>query len=294
VCDTDGLGNRLSDPARIGARGGGFAIARGVTSRVTVRKRERVRIEIRINSKPAPNAHTTRSALEQLIQRAGIGVEVLVDIKVRVPIAAGFGTSAAGTLAACLSFVDASNLSLTFNDVGKITHVAEVLNGTGLGTASALLCSGFVLVREPGAPGIGLVDRLRFPHDHSIVCAYLGPIETRRALNQEDPSKTAGRAAFDAIDRSPSLITFLDESRKFGHQAGFETPAVTRIISTMMSAGAIGAAQNMVGQAVHAVAEDSRVQKIVRAVRAAFPMGKVFASPIDRQGVRLLKENAKH
>lgn len=298
VCDHDAAGNPIDDPANIGARGGGFAIARGATSRVTVRKSKGTRIVIRINSQPAPDAHTTRSAIEQLINPRGIAVDVLAEINVRVPIAAGFGTSAAGTLATCLALSDAADLPMTLNELGRITHIAEVVNQTGLGTASALLCGGFVLVSEPGPPGIGLIDRLPFPPDHSIVCAYLGAIQTREALakrvEEGGANQAAARAAIDAIRRTPTLLAFLTEARKFGKQAGFETPKITRLISTLMAAGAIGAAQNMIGEAVHAVADNSKTEKIVRAVRRAFPLAKVFTSRVDNQGVRLLGTDAKH
>ena len=297
VCRRDEAGHALTDPARIGARGGGFVIAPGVTSRVTVRKRYRTRIAIRINSRPAPEAHTTRSAIEQLINAAGLALDVSVEIRVEVPIAAGFGTSAAGTLASCLALTEAGNLPLTFNEVGRAAHVAEVLNGTGLGTVSALLYGGFVLVKEPGAPGIGLIDRLRFPPDHSIVCAYLASIQTRQALAVKDEHiryGTQARSALKTISRNPTLPVFLAESRKFGKRAGFETPRITRLLSTLMSAGVIGAAQNMIGEAVHAVVESSRTTRVLKEVRTAFPDAKVFACPIESQGVRLLKDNAKH
>jgi pantoate kinase len=296
VCDHDVSGNPIGDPARIGARGGGFAIARGATSRVTVRKSEFTRIEIRINSQPAPDAHTTRAAIEQLLNVRGIAVDVFVEIRIRVPIAAGFGTSAAGTLATCLALSDAADLPMSLNELGRITHIAEVVNQTGLGTASALVCGGFVLVSEPGAPGIGLIDRLPFPPHHSIVCAYLSAIQTRDALAKrvQGGRDQAARSTIDAIRRTPTLSAFLAESRKFGEQAGFETPRITRLISTMMAAGATGAAQNMIGEAVHAAAENSKTAKIVRAVRRAFPLAKIFTSPIDNQGVRLLGTDAKH
>ena len=297
VCDHDAVGNPLTDPARIGARGGGFAIARGVTARVTLRKRERTSIDVRINSRPAPEAQTTRSALERLVNAGGFSGSVIVKIEVKVPIAAGFGTSAAGTLASCLALSDAANLPVSFNELGRITHISEVLNRTGLGTTSALLCGGFVLVNEPGAPGIGLVDRLRFPESHSVICAYLGPIQTRDALAKRvDSSRdvAAAKATLDAIHKDPSLSTFLRESRKFGEQAGFETSRITRLISTMITAGAMGAAQNMIGEAVHGVASDSKAASVVKAVGRAFPEAKVFTSPIDRQGVRLVKARAKH
>jgi len=296
VCKSDVQGNALADPMRIGARGGGFVIGRGVTSQVKVRKRNETRIEVRINSKPTPGAQTTRSAIDQLLSSCGLTLDVLVDIRVEVPIAAGFGTSAAGTLASCLALTDAADLSVTFNEVGRAAHVAEVLNGTGLGTVSALLYGGFVLVREPGAPGIGLIDRIRFPPGHSIVCTYLGSIQTRDALAEKGGrvgDGSAARATIEAISKNPTLPVFLAEARKFGQQAGFETPRISRLISTLMSAGAIGAAQNMIGEAVHAVVEDSKRTKILKAVRTAFPDAKVFVSHLECQGVRLLNQSAK-
>jgi pantoate kinase len=297
ICDHDSTGNPLDDPAKIGARGGGFALARGVTSKVTVRDRKQTRIRIVVNSKPMPEAYTTLSAMEDLIEQSGKCYDVLVETKVTVPIAAGFGTSAAGTLAACLAFSDAVDLPVTLIELGRLTHVAEVVNRTGLGTASALLSGGFVLVKEPGAPGIGLVDRLRFPLEHSLVCAYLGSIQTREVLaNRVESGKggTAARVAMDAIRRRPTLSTFLEESRKFGAYAGFETPKVSRLISMMVSAGAVGAAQNMLGEAVHGVARNSRAKRVVAQVRKAFPQATVFTSSLDTEGVRILKTNAKH
>jgi pantoate kinase len=263
---------------------------------VTIRKRRRTRVEVRINSKPSPDAHTTRSAIEQLLKDNRLTFDVIVENRVSVPVAAGFGTSAAGTLASCLALSDAGHLSVTLNEIGRTAHVAEVLNGTGLGTVSALLYGGFVMVKEPGAPGVGTVDRLHFPRGHSIVCAYLGPIQTRDALDRRGRTRydTLARSALRAINASPTLDVFLTESRKFGKRAGFETPRITRLISTMVSSGAIGAAQNMIGEAVHAVVEDSKGAKVLRAVRSEFPTSNVFVSDLALQGVRLLSEKAKH
>ena len=296
VCDHDEAGNALEDPARIGARGGGFATTRGVTCSVSAKSQSRTQIQVGINSKQFPNATTTRSAVERLLEVAGVHADVRATIQVDVPIAAGFGTSAAGTLATCLALSDALKLPLTFNELGRITHIAEVINGTGLGTVSALLSGGFVLVTEPGAPGIGRVDRLRFPPNHSVVCAHLGPILTRDVLAKRanGNGNEAAKTTLDNILMKPTLPIFLAEARKFGRKSGLETARVTRLISTMMAAGAVGAAQNMIGEAVHAVADDSKVTRILGEVKRVFPDAKVFASPLDNRGVRLLRAKAKH
>ncbi|HUK51198.1 MAG TPA: hypothetical protein VLV18_09180, partial [Terriglobales bacterium] len=298
ICNTDSAGNQITDPTRVGARGGGFAISRGLTVRVSAKKSANARISVRINSNPAPHARTTIWAIEELVRIKELATLIVnVDVTVRAPIAAGFGTSAAGTFAACLAFADAADTPVTLYELGKITHVAEVVNRTGLGTASAMLNGGFVLVTEPGAPTVGRVDNLFFPEAHSIICAYLGPMPTRDTLAKLDvysKINDPARRAMQAIRKTPSLTTFLTEARKFGAQAGFESPLVSRLIETMTAAGAIGAAQNMIGEAVHAVVPDSKAKKILATIRKEVPSTDVFACRLDDRGVRLLKRNPKH
>jgi len=223
---------------------------------------------------------------------------VRADLSVSVPIGAGYGTSAAGTAASSLALAHAAQLPITLNELGKLTHVAEVVNGTGLGTASALFVGGFVLVTEPGAPGIGRVDRLLFPKGHSILCVYLGSIPTQDTLRQVDiASKVnpAARRAMASIRRKPDLSTFLTEARNFSREVGFQTPEITRIMETAISAGAVGAAQNMIGKAVHTVAETSKISRIARVLRSTTANAFVFSSHLANTGVRLVEErNPKH
>jgi pantoate kinase len=290
VCMVDSNGNPLRDPALIGARGGGFAIKRGARALVSVSPSEKTRIEIRINSKLAPEAHTTRWALECLLEKTRTSLNVQANIVIRVPIGAGYGSSAAGTAAASLALADAAQLPVTYNELGKITHMAEVINRTGLGTAAAVFVGGFVLVTEPGAPGIGTVDRIRFPKDHSIICAFLEPLPTKDVLSQSDIADRVNplaRRAMERIRRTPDLNTFLTEARKFGHEVGFESPDVPNLIGTMISGGAVGAAQNMIGKAVHGVVEDRKAPKLLRLVKRKFPTATAFITQLDEAGVRL-------
>jgi len=297
VCNTDSSGKAVNDPSRIGARGGGFAISRGATAQVKIRRSEVTRVDIEINARRTPEAVTTRWAIENLLKAKGFTLHVAIKLRIMVPMASGFGTSAAGTLASCLALSNAADLPVTLNELGAITHVAEVVNRTGLGTASALLGGGFVIVREPGAPGIGSVDKLLFPQKHSLVCAYLGPMPTREVLakpNIAEMVNTAARHAMQSIRQDPRLESFLAESRNFGSAVGFQTPNVARLISAMVSAGSIGAAQNMIGEAVHGVVKDSNIKNVMKIVRRAFPSARVFAAQLDNFGVRLLEPKPKH
>jgi len=280
----------LSDPACIGARGGGFGITRGVSAHVRVQPAARNEIAIRINSKLAPEASTTRFAVDRLLKTAGKTLDVQVELELNVPMAAGYGTSAAGTFATCLALANAAEIPMTMNQLGRIAHIAEVENKTGLGTVPALLHGGFVLVTQPGAPGIGSVDRIPFPRDHSILCAYLGPIPTRSALSQSDIARRVNPAAqrvMEAVRRKPDVVTFLRETRRFSSESGFQTPDVARLIDLMISAGAVGAAQNMIGEAVHSVVENSRIAAVLKVVRKKFPSASLFHCKLDDRGVRL-------
>jgi pantoate kinase len=290
ICDTDAMGRRLTDYERVGSRGGGFRIGRGVCARVSAVRSDKSRIEVRINSRKS-DANTTRSALTRLLKLSEVRYDVRVDVTTRVPIAAGFGTSAAGTLASCLALADLALIPVTFNELGRITHVAEVLNKTGLGTTSALLHGGFSLVLRPGAPGIGRVDRLLFPKDHSIICVYFAPILTSDALGQRrvaDRVNPAGRRALAAIQERPELSTFLFAARQFSRAAGFQTAETKKAIDVLLANGAIGAAQNMIGEAVHGVIETSRSLRISKVVKSRFRSAKVFVTNLDDAGLHLV------
>jgi len=292
ICRVDSNGRPLIDPLNIGARGGGLAITRGVRARVSTKKSSKTRIKIRINSRPAPEADTTRWAIARLIRNTRVTLDVMVNLQIGVPIGAGYGTSAAGTAASCLALADAAQIPVTFNDIGKITHVAEVVKQTGLGTASAILIGGFVLVTEPGAPGVGEVDRLNFPREHSVICAYLDAIPTKKTLSMldiESRVNPAARSALKAIRRTPTLRTFLSEASLFAKTSGFQTDETFRMMEIMIKSGAVGAAQNMIGKAVHGVAENHAIPGIVRSLKKEFRTAKIFVSTLDDRGVRLVE-----
>jgi hypothetical protein len=61
-----------------------------------------------------------------------------------------------------------------------------------------------------------------------------------------------------------------------------------RLLDLMNDAGAIGATQNMLGQAVHAIAEEDIARRIVTLAKKEFPRVTAFSCDIDFAGARLL------
>jgi pantoate kinase len=98
-----------------------------------------------------------------------------------------------------------------------------------------------------------------------------------------------------AIRARPELINFLTQARRFSEESGFQTAEVKHVMEIMVQNGASGAAQNMIGQAVHGVAEEQKARRIASSIRRAIPSAKVFVTKLDNAGARLEEKlKAKH
>jgi pantoate kinase len=292
IHDTQGK-RPIIDLEKVGARGGGFGLQKGVFTQIAVKEANSSGISVIINGKAAPEAKTTKRMIEILLRKQQKFYSVKVNHKIEVPIGTGFGTSAGGALTAGLALKEALDLPLTHNQIGKIAHVAEIESKTGLGTVSSLTSSGgCVLVVEPGAPGICQIDRIPMTSDHVIVAGFtqsniqnktvLADAEKRRLVN------SYGKKTLEAILAEPSLENFLLHCNEFAEKAGFATQKTRQLAKLAEKAGAVGAAQNMIGEAVHAIVLKENANQVAEAFKQVLPSGKVFESKIDFQGARLV------
>jgi pantoate kinase len=291
ICDTLSDGNPITDLERVGARGGGFGIQKGVTTEVNVLEAGKNGIRVFINGRDAPEAETTKTVVEILLEKTSKKYSVVVKHLVEVPIGAGFGSSAAGALTTALALSKALDLNLTYNQLGKIAHVAEVKCKTGLGTVGPLMLGGCIITIEPGAPGIALIDRIPISTDYVIVAGVFGSIPTREVLSSPEKRLAVnkwGRKTLEKILEEPSLENFLACCREFAEKTGFMTERVRTLMRHAEKAGAIGAAQNMVGEAVHALTTSENAEKVAQAFKCVLPPEKVLMANVEVQGARLL------
>jgi pantoate kinase len=292
ICDRTDDGKPIADLERVGSRGGGFGIQKGVLTDVTVSEAKVNCIRVFINGKLAPEAETTKTVLQMLLKNVERAYDIVVNHKVEVPIGAGFGTSAGGALTAGLAFSKALDLPLTYNQIGRIAHVAEVRCKTGLGTVGPLMLGGCILTVEPGAPGISVIDRIPLSDDYVIVAGVFGSTPTKQVLASAEKRREVnryGRKTLEAILAEPSVENFMACCLDFAEKAGFMTPRARQLVKLAEKAGAVGAAQNMVGEAVHAVALEENVAEIAEAFKQVLPNEKILVSKIDFQGARLVK-----
>lgn len=292
ICDTTADGTPFTNLEYVGARGGGFGLQKGILTEVAVLEAKQSSVTVFINGKYSPEAETTIAAIEALLRKTAKTCNVTVTHKVEVPIGAGFGTSAGGALTAVLALKEALDLSLTYNQIGKIAHVAEVQFKTGLGTVGPLMLGGCILTLEPGAPGIAVIDRIPLSPDYVIVAGVFETISTRQVLsstNKRLEVNRYGRKTLEAILDDPSVENFLACCLMFAEKTGFMTPSLRQLVRLAEKAGAVGSAQNMIGQAVHSLVPEENANQVAEAFMQVLPPKKVIISKVDFQGARLVE-----
>jgi len=291
ICDTEPDGKPITDFERVGARGGGFGLKKGVLTEVDVAKSKAKSVKIFINGRHAPKAETTRTVVDMVLEKTAQPYSVEVKHRVEVPIGAGFGTSAAGAVGAALALCKAINLSLTYREIGRIAHVAEVKCKTGLGTVSGILFGGCVLVLKPGAPDHGSVDRIPITPDYQIVSGVFEPRLTSEFLKSTKKRaiiNKVGQQTMENILVEPSLENFMRSCKEFALKTGLTTKRVIKLMIAAEKAGAVGAAQNMLGEAVHALVKRDKVKSVVEAFEKVLPPNKIVVAEVSLQGAQLI------
>jgi len=290
ICDTGPDGEPLVEPERIGARGGGFALDVPIRTEVRVEEAGSPSTHVFING-AEEEARTTRAVIEELLRRADGAFEVVVEHDIPLPVAAGFGTSGAGALGTALALSAALGLRLTYNQLGRIAHVAEVECRTGLGTVGPLMLGGpCVVTVEPGAPGDALIDRIPVPEGLKIASAVFAPIETRDVLVRtlgKERINSAGREALASILDEPCLEVFMEACRRFALESGLATERTRALMEALRREGLL-CAQNMIGEAVHVAARDEdELEKALAIFKRFLPPEKIYVAPVSWSGARL-------
>ncbi len=293
IHNTTADGIPITDLERIGARGGGFGLQSGVYTKVTVEEATVSSLKVFINSQPTKEAKTTETVIQTLLNQTSKNYLVTVEHRIDVPVGMGFGTSAGGALTAGLALREALALPLTYNQIGKIAHISEIQCQTGLGTVSSLTVGGgLILVTEPGAPGICQIDRIPISPDYVIVAGFYDSKIPKTVLSSPERKvqiNRYGKKTLKQILAEPTLENFLAACWDFAQNAGFATENVRQLVHLAKEAGAVGATQNMIGEAVHAVVLEENALSVVEAFKQVLPNEKVIMAKIDFQGARTVK-----
>jgi pantoate kinase len=259
---------RQDDPALSGSIGCGLTLSINAATNVEAAEVTEILLNGQLSEAPV-----SRYVVDRLARSP-----VRICTQLEMPLGSGFGASGAGALGCAYALNALFDLGLTANGAAAVAHAADVVNRTGLGDVIGQNTGGLVMRLEPGAPGIGRVDRIPVP---ALKFDYVvkGPISTREVLSDEAALKEinrAGEAALKDLLKRPTLREFMLLSRRFTIEAGLASDWALDAIEAVEAAGG-QASMIMLGDAVFAFGGTSALQEF----------GEVHTTAVSQEGARL-------
>ncbi|MFX1318692.1 MAG: hypothetical protein ACFE9D_02805 [Promethearchaeota archaeon] len=279
----------LQDAYEVGARGGGFILEKGVYTEVKVEPAETTEIQVTINGHNAPEAKVTREMCRLLLNETEETYQIQVNHEVEVPIGAGYGASAAGAVSTAMALSRVLGMHLTLNRIGQFAHFAEIRCATGLGSVSGVIRGGMILILEPGAPGYDRVDWIPIDPSHRIVTASFAPISKEDIIFSKNALQIVNREGAKVLQQilaNPTPKHFMKLCNGFANKVGFLSERIADVLEKVTDAGALGATQNMIGDAFHALVDVDRVDSVIHAVAHLFPPNALLVSHVASTGPR--------
>ena len=235
-----------------GSCGAGFLLSKGV--KTTISQSNNLKIEVNQgNSK----------IIDEVLSIMDIDTDFKITQDIQLPIAAGFGTSAASALSLTLALNDFLNLGYSRDLCGQIAHMAEINLGGGLGDVIAQTGKGLVLRTASGAPGIGEIKS--FCEDVYIAWKSFSKIQTSSVINnitQRENISTVGLKYLEYFEEKSSLKNFLDFSNKFACETQLMTRDVRNAIENIKDhENILGSSMAMLGNTVFIFSYDKTTLK---------------------------------
>lgn len=235
------------DPRGRGSVGAGVVLELGVSALAEFVPGRRSRVRV-VGDGPGPWPIS-----EDVARRMASGLTgtVTVHLTHGLPVAQGFGTSAAGALATGLAVGALAGRSRA--EAVQVAHLADLFGGGGLGGVSSILGGGLEVRIRPGVPPFGRIRH--HPFRPALLVGVVGrPIPSPSVLNDPVALRRIARASdgWGLLGDHPTVEQFFRVSERFTDRAGLSSPAVTRAVRALRHRGA-WAGQAMFGQSFFAL-----------------------------------------
>ncbi len=291
-------GMKIKDPEKIGSRGAGFNLSAVGRTKIQVEELDELnKSELNIyinNEKINQKAETTYYIYNNIRNFIKNSVRINIFHNFDLPVGCGYGASGSGALGTIFGLNHLLNLNLSNIEKGRIAHIAEVVNRTGLGTVCGLLRGGLCILKEPGYPCVS--ERLEVPDNYIIVCASFGMIHTKSVLT--DPVlnlkiKKAGRKALEKLIQKRNIRTFIKASIEFVKETEIldilNLYEIKELINSLNKLKVLGSSMNQLGRAVYVICKKESVSKVLEIFNSYKPEVKVYNLSINNNGIRILK-----
>ena len=175
-------------------------------------------VEPRLTACMGPSMNHKISTILRVVRLLGLD-QATIQVNTPLPPGSGYAVSAASAISAALVLTSGRK---PVREALLAAHLAEILEGTGLGDVLALSCGvGVVLRRSPGAPGVGRVDCIQLPGTVSILSVETGRMHTSQMLSGLDTGfLKKARIYLDKIFDEPTFESFAYYSELFSRESG--------------------------------------------------------------------------
>ncbi|MBY8988237.1 MAG: hypothetical protein KGD61_07265 [Candidatus Lokiarchaeota archaeon] len=292
----------IKNPEKIGSRGAGFNVSGVGTTAISYEKLEKgeeSRCTININEEKFDDkAGTTYFIFDYVRNLIDYSIDVKIEHFFDLPVGCGYGASGSGALGTIFSLNKLLSLNLTDLESGRIAHIAEVVNKTGLGTVCGQLGGGMCILKEPGYPCN--YERLKSPHDLLVLCGSFGTIHTKSILSNENLSsviKRAGKIALNKLLLEPNYKNFIDVSFQFVENTNImevlNLGKTKDLLNELRKLDIIGASMNQLGRSVYTFCK-KRIEKEVFEIYDTYePDIKTFKLTINGKKTINFKEKRR-
>jgi len=282
-------GIKIEDLERVGSRGAGFNLNSFGKTEIIIedsKDQNQSTCQIYINNEELnEKAETSYYIFNYLKKLFKWEAHLKIFHTFELPVGCGFGASGSGALGIVYGLDLLLNLGLTVYERGKIAHIAEVINKTGLGTVCGLLSGGLCILSEPGYPC--KFERIKVPPNIKVICGSFGIIPTKSILSNPILSsriKQAGIRALSKLKQDPSIKNFVSVSKEFVFETEMlkllKLDSIKELIDDLDKINIIGASMNQLGRSVYAICKRQDEGKVLEIFESFQQEVKVFKSTI--------------
>jgi mevalonate kinase len=241
-------------------------------------------------------------AIDKVLEKAGEKVGLDVEITSTVPVAAGLGSSASVVAAVCAAVAALQNISLSKEDVLRISMEAErIVHGASSGIDPAIATFGGTLMFQMDTGFKPLEAKTEIPlviGDTGLPRSTRSQVSKVRELKEKYPQvvepimKSAREIVLRAIDAlKENDLEALGDLMNINHALlygmGVSDDALEWLISAARKSGALGAKLTGAGGGgcMIALARNEKLENVVEAIQRAG--GRPFMARKTDEGVRI-------
>ncbi|MEN3034990.1 MAG: hypothetical protein ABC537_01685 [Candidatus Methanosuratincola sp.] len=287
---------RAEEPIRSGSTGAGVCIAGGVRTRLLALEGHPPGFELSCNGSPISSQTCSYVASKMIPQQERYAV--VADQESVLPANYGYGISGSSALSLAISINRAFKMGMNLRDTASVAHAAEVVNATGLGDVLAEVVGGLEVRTSPGGPGIGVARQIPLSKDYVVISTPVSEYQTSSMITERsivNRINRLGKQALEAFLESPTIESFMLESRRFWDGVGLSNNMIRAMLRRYEAAGVTPSAKKGL---VFAIVERDQLKKAVMSlaevnlefestpVNLKMPGGfKLIVSEIHRSGM---------